>query len=135
MNNLYFAQEVMLLAHERFLSLIYKTLVTKAKSTLNALLLSLVLLHNFQPHVTWETIATPLCYDWVPVSSEPWVLTCLLRVSRRACEEGPLLEEQETEGQRQLHSLLLQQLHTGVDVDRSETACLCLFAKKFGSRL
>ncbi|XP_014899811.1 RNA-binding protein 41 [Poecilia latipinna] len=40
------------------------------------------------------------------------------RVSRRACEEGPLLEEQETEGQRQLHSLLLQQLHTGVDVDR-----------------
>ncbi|PWA24386.1 hypothetical protein CCH79_00011940 [Gambusia affinis] len=39
-------------------------------------------------------------------------------VSRRACEEGPLLEEQETEGQRQLHSLLLQQLHTGVDVDR-----------------
>uniref|UniRef100_A0A3P9PEU6 RNA-binding protein 41 n=1 Tax=Poecilia reticulata TaxID=8081 RepID=A0A3P9PEU6_POERE len=42
----------------------------------------------------------------------------LLRVSRRTCEEGPLLEEQETEGQRQLHSLLLQQLHTGVDVDR-----------------
>ncbi|KAM4726488.1 RNA-binding protein 41 [Anableps anableps] len=40
------------------------------------------------------------------------------RVSRRACEEGPLLEEQETEGQRQLHSLLLQQLHTSVDVDR-----------------
>ncbi|MED6235061.1 hypothetical protein ATANTOWER_014404, partial [Ataeniobius toweri] len=40
------------------------------------------------------------------------------RVSRRACEEGPLLEEQETEGQRQLHSLLLQQLHTGVDIDR-----------------
>ncbi|KAM4547414.1 RNA-binding protein 41 [Fundulus diaphanus] len=40
------------------------------------------------------------------------------RVSRIACEEGPLLEEQETEGQRQLHSLLLRQLHTGVDVDR-----------------
>ncbi|XP_028277281.1 RNA-binding protein 41 isoform X2 [Parambassis ranga] len=40
------------------------------------------------------------------------------RVSRRACEDGPLLEEQETEGQRQLHSLLLQQLHTGVDIDR-----------------
>ncbi|XP_038159632.1 RNA-binding protein 41 [Cyprinodon tularosa] len=40
------------------------------------------------------------------------------RVSRRACEEGPLLEEQETEGQRQLHSLLLQQLHTAVDIDR-----------------
>uniref|UniRef100_A0A3Q2NZQ3 RNA binding motif protein 41 n=1 Tax=Fundulus heteroclitus TaxID=8078 RepID=A0A3Q2NZQ3_FUNHE len=33
------------------------------------------------------------------------------------CEEGPLLEEQETEGQRRLHSLLLQQLHTGVDID------------------
>ncbi|XP_041863837.1 RNA-binding protein 41 isoform X2 [Melanotaenia boesemani] len=40
------------------------------------------------------------------------------RVSRSACEEGPLLEEQETEGQRQLHSLLLQQLHTDVDIDR-----------------
>ncbi|XP_040036557.2 RNA-binding protein 41 isoform X2 [Gasterosteus aculeatus] len=40
------------------------------------------------------------------------------RVSRQLCEDGPLLEEQETEGQRQLHSLLLQQLHTGVDIDR-----------------
>ncbi|KAM9846448.1 RNA-binding protein 41, partial [Aulostomus maculatus] len=39
-------------------------------------------------------------------------------VSRRPCEDGPLLEEQETEGQRQLHSLLLQQLHTDVDIDR-----------------
>ncbi|XP_047463513.1 RNA-binding protein 41 [Mugil cephalus] len=40
------------------------------------------------------------------------------RVSRQPCEDGPLLEEQETEGQRQLHSLLLQQLHTDVDIDR-----------------
>ncbi|XP_072230998.1 RNA-binding protein 41 [Leuresthes tenuis] len=40
------------------------------------------------------------------------------RVSRQAFEEGPLLEEQETEGQRQLHSLLLQQLHTDVNIDR-----------------
>ncbi|XP_036976250.1 RNA-binding protein 41 isoform X2 [Acanthopagrus latus] len=40
------------------------------------------------------------------------------RVSRRPCEDGPLLEEQETEGQRQLHSLLLQQLHTDVDINR-----------------
>ncbi|XP_024119393.1 RNA-binding protein 41 isoform X2 [Oryzias melastigma] len=40
------------------------------------------------------------------------------RVSRRACEEGPLLEEQETEGERRLHGLLLQQLHTDVDIDR-----------------
>ncbi|XP_061754844.1 RNA-binding protein 41 [Nerophis ophidion] len=40
------------------------------------------------------------------------------RVSRRSCEDGPLLEEQETEGQRQLHGLLLQQLHTDVDIDR-----------------
>lgn len=40
------------------------------------------------------------------------------RVSRPSCEDGPLLEEQETEGQRQLHNLLLQQLHTGVDIDR-----------------
>ncbi|KAI4813908.1 hypothetical protein KUCAC02_003129, partial [Chaenocephalus aceratus] len=39
-------------------------------------------------------------------------------VSRALCEDGPLLEEQETEGQRQLHSLLLQQLHTDVDIDR-----------------
>lgn len=41
-------------------------------------------------------------------------------MSRRSCEDGPLLEDQETEGQRQLHSLLLQQLHTNVDFDRSE---------------
>ncbi|XP_054482078.1 RNA-binding protein 41 [Anoplopoma fimbria] len=40
------------------------------------------------------------------------------RVSRQLCEDGPLLEEQETEGQRQLHGLLLQQLHTGVDIER-----------------
>ncbi|XP_022594566.1 RNA-binding protein 41 isoform X1 [Seriola dumerili] len=40
------------------------------------------------------------------------------RVTRRSCEDGPLLEEQETEGQRQLHSLLLQQLHTNTDIDR-----------------
>uniref|UniRef100_A0A3P9LZC3 RNA-binding protein 41 n=2 Tax=Oryzias latipes TaxID=8090 RepID=A0A3P9LZC3_ORYLA len=40
------------------------------------------------------------------------------RVSRRACDEGPLLEEQETEGERRLHGLLLQQLHTDVDIDR-----------------
>ncbi|AWO99678.1 putative RNA-binding protein 41 [Scophthalmus maximus] len=40
------------------------------------------------------------------------------RVSRQSCEEGPLLEEQETEGQRQLHSLLRQQLHTDVDIER-----------------
>ncbi|XP_040007280.1 RNA-binding protein 41 isoform X2 [Xiphias gladius] len=40
------------------------------------------------------------------------------QVSRQTCEDGPLLEEQETEGQRQLHSLLLQQLHTDVDIDR-----------------
>ncbi|XP_078786994.1 RNA-binding protein 41 isoform X1 [Oryzias latipes] len=39
-------------------------------------------------------------------------------VSRRACDEGPLLEEQETEGERRLHGLLLQQLHTDVDIDR-----------------
>uniref|UniRef100_A0A3Q3FDK2 RNA binding motif protein 41 n=1 Tax=Labrus bergylta TaxID=56723 RepID=A0A3Q3FDK2_9LABR len=42
----------------------------------------------------------------------------MLRVSRQSCEDGPLLEEQETEGQRQLHSLLLQQLHTDVDIQR-----------------
>uniref|UniRef100_A0A3B4G1L3 RNA-binding protein 41 n=1 Tax=Pundamilia nyererei TaxID=303518 RepID=A0A3B4G1L3_9CICH len=41
-----------------------------------------------------------------------------VRVTRRPCEDGPLLEEQETEGQRQLHGLLLQQLHTDVDIER-----------------
>ncbi|XP_077360469.1 RNA-binding protein 41 [Festucalex cinctus] len=40
------------------------------------------------------------------------------RVSRQSCEDGPLLEEQETEGQRQLHGLLLRQLHTQVDIER-----------------
>ncbi|XP_068186632.1 RNA-binding protein 41 [Antennarius striatus] len=40
------------------------------------------------------------------------------RVSRRPCEDGPLLDEQETEGQRRLHGLLLQQLHTDADVQR-----------------
>ncbi|XP_030010563.1 RNA-binding protein 41 [Sphaeramia orbicularis] len=40
------------------------------------------------------------------------------RVSRQSCEDGPLLEEQETEGRRQLHNLLLQQLHTNVNIDK-----------------
>ncbi|KAK3555143.1 hypothetical protein QTP86_009997 [Hemibagrus guttatus] len=40
------------------------------------------------------------------------------RVARRVCDDGPLPEEQETEGQRQLHNLLLQQLDTDVDIDR-----------------
>lgn len=40
------------------------------------------------------------------------------RVTRRDCNDAPVPEEQETEGQRQLHSLLLQQLDTGVDIDR-----------------
>ncbi|XP_036443965.1 RNA-binding protein 41 [Colossoma macropomum] len=40
------------------------------------------------------------------------------RVTRQVCDEGPVPEEQETEGQRQLHSLLLQQLDTDVNVDR-----------------
>ncbi|GAA6067304.1 RNA-binding protein 41, partial [Tachysurus ichikawai] len=39
-------------------------------------------------------------------------------VARRVCDDGPLPEEQETEGQRQLHNLLLQQLDTDVDIDR-----------------
>ncbi|MCI4386339.1 hypothetical protein PGIGA_G00061260 [Pangasianodon gigas] len=40
------------------------------------------------------------------------------RVTRRVCDDGPVPEEQETEGQRQLHNLLLQQLDTDVDIDR-----------------
>uniref|UniRef100_A0A3Q3WV22 RNA-binding protein 41 n=1 Tax=Mola mola TaxID=94237 RepID=A0A3Q3WV22_MOLML len=42
----------------------------------------------------------------------------VFRVSRRSCEDGPLLDDQETEGQRQLHRLLLQQLHTDTDIER-----------------
>ncbi|KAK1788084.1 hypothetical protein P4O66_016555, partial [Electrophorus voltai] len=42
----------------------------------------------------------------------------LHRVARHVCDDGPIPEEQETEGQRQLHSLLLQQLHTDVNIDR-----------------
>ncbi|KAJ8266900.1 hypothetical protein GJAV_G00135940 [Gymnothorax javanicus] len=40
------------------------------------------------------------------------------RVTRHACEDDPIPEEQETEGQRQLHSLLLQQLDTEADINR-----------------
>ncbi|KAJ8348455.1 hypothetical protein SKAU_G00270440 [Synaphobranchus kaupii] len=40
------------------------------------------------------------------------------RITRHACEDAPIPEEQETEGQRQLHSLLLQQLDTEADIDR-----------------
>lgn len=40
------------------------------------------------------------------------------RVTRHACDDVPIPEEQETEGQRQLHNLLLQQLDTDVDIDR-----------------
>lgn len=65
---------------------------------------------------------TAPCTCPVPLLSSPRRLDPVslvsVRVSRQLCEDGPLLEEQETEGQRQLHSLLLQQLHTGVDIDR-----------------
>lgn len=47
------------------------------------------------------------------------------RVTRSLCEDGPLLEEQETEGQRQLHSLLLQQLHTEVDIQQCVSKRQC----------
>ncbi|KAL0993752.1 hypothetical protein UPYG_G00113220 [Umbra pygmaea] len=40
------------------------------------------------------------------------------RMRHHACEDGPALEEQETEGQRQLHCLLLQQLDTDINIDR-----------------
>lgn len=40
-------------------------------------------------------------------------------MTRYACEDAPIPEEQETEGQRQLHNLLLQQLDTDVDIKRS----------------
>ncbi|XP_072302152.1 RNA-binding protein 41 isoform X2 [Eucyclogobius newberryi] len=47
------------------------------------------------------------------------------RVSRDEGEDGPLFEEQESEGQRQLHSLLLQQLSTTVDVQRCVSKRQC----------
>ncbi|XP_055004377.1 RNA-binding protein 41 isoform X2 [Boleophthalmus pectinirostris] len=53
------------------------------------------------------------------------VQSCFSKVSRAECEEGPLFEEQETEGQRQLHSLLLQQLHTHVDIQRCVSKRQC----------
>ncbi|XP_043077315.1 RNA-binding protein 41 isoform X2 [Puntigrus tetrazona] len=40
------------------------------------------------------------------------------RITRHACDDVPIPEEQETEGQRQLHNLLLQQLDTDVNIDR-----------------
>lgn len=42
----------------------------------------------------------------------------MCRVARQVCDDGPVPEEQETEGQRQLHNLLLRQLDTGVDIER-----------------
>jgi len=39
-------------------------------------------------------------------------------ITRHACDDVPIPEEQETEGQRQLHNLLLQQLDTDVNIDR-----------------
>uniref|UniRef100_A0AAV2J9J7 Uncharacterized protein n=1 Tax=Knipowitschia caucasica TaxID=637954 RepID=A0AAV2J9J7_KNICA len=47
------------------------------------------------------------------------------RVTREQCDDGPLLEEQETEGQRQLHSLLLQQLQTTVDIQQCVSKRKC----------
>ncbi|KAL2094702.1 hypothetical protein ACEWY4_009421 [Coilia grayii] len=60
------------------------------------------------------------------------------RVTRRDCSDAPVPEEQETEGQRQLHSLLLQQLDTGVDIDRCFAKRQCFapaaFYKPFGEQ-
>lgn len=60
------------------------------------------------------------------------------RVTRRDCNDAPVPEEQETEGQRQLHSLLLQQLDTGVDIDRCVAKKKCFapaaFYKPFGEQ-
>ncbi|XP_062393216.1 RNA-binding protein 41 [Sardina pilchardus] len=60
------------------------------------------------------------------------------RVTRRECDDVPVPEEQETEGQRQLHSLLLQQLDTGVDIDRCFAKKQCFapatFYKPFGEQ-
>ncbi len=43
---------------------------------------------------------------------------CFFSITRHACEDVPIPEEQETEGQRQLHNLLLQQLDTDVNIDQ-----------------
>ncbi|XP_026099054.1 RNA-binding protein 41-like isoform X2 [Carassius auratus] len=47
-----------------------------------------------------------------------------LGITRHAGDDVPIPEEQETEGQRQLHNLLLQQLDTDVNIDR------CIAKKK-----
>ncbi|XP_063059189.1 RNA-binding protein 41 [Engraulis encrasicolus] len=60
------------------------------------------------------------------------------RITRRDCSDAPVPEEQETEGQRQLHSLLLQQLDTGVDIDRCFAKRQCFapaaYYKPFGEQ-
>lgn len=60
------------------------------------------------------------------------------RVTRHACEDGPVLEEQETEGQRQLHSLLVQQLDTDASIDRCVAKKKCFapaaLYKPFGAQ-
>lgn len=53
------------------------------------------------------------------------MLLHVFRVSHHECEEGPLFEEQESEGQRQLHSLLVQQLQTHVDIERCVSKRQC----------
>ncbi|XP_039532342.1 RNA-binding protein 41 isoform X2 [Pimephales promelas] len=40
------------------------------------------------------------------------------RVTRLACDDVPVPEEQETEGQRQLHNLLIRQLDTEANIER-----------------
>ncbi|KPP58683.1 RNA-binding protein 41-like [Scleropages formosus] len=56
-----------------------------------------------------------------------------MQVARHSYEDGPVPEEQETEGQRQLHSLLLQQLDTDTDIDRKCFAPAALY-KPFGEQ-
>ncbi|XP_036379794.1 RNA-binding protein 41 [Megalops cyprinoides] len=56
--------------------------------------------------------------QWLPESNRSCCADLSLNVTRRSCEDAPIPEEQETEGQRQLHSLLLQQLDTEADLSR-----------------
>lgn len=91
----------------------YKAVLVDASNLIQSCELSCGLFSQFEKvylfYISIQWVSELLC-----------VCVKFVRVTRRPCEDGPLLEEQETEGQRQLHGLLLQQLHTDVDIERSE---------------
>ncbi|TRY99116.1 hypothetical protein DNTS_007004 [Danionella cerebrum] len=78
-------------------------------------------LHPFPLSITVfvsEPGAAPLLEQGFKFSTIIIILIITLEVTRHGVEEGPIPEEQETEGQRQLHNLLLKQLDTEARLDR-----------------